>query len=236
MTSPGFQRSAAALSGLLFVSLFGTGFVISTFFTTEWYPSPFGPSNSILEFVANNRDQLRVISTCYVAASVALIMFSAYIATFVRQATSEMRGMAELALSGGVLSASALLAMALMMWVLGREQTSEEPALVRMLHDLVYLVGGPAHIAAFAPFIGASSLVSIKTRVLPGWVGWLGIAAAVPSLVSITTLIWESGSYILPVARTLAFAWITAVSLLLAKHQLMLFQNQSRTKSAAGQS
>ena len=51
---------------------------------------------------------------------------------------------------------------------------------------------------------------------LPRWVALVGLAAAAVSILSITALLWEPATLLLPLGRVLSYIWIV-VSLLLAR-------------------
>lgn len=210
------QRNLAAATGALFVGLFGIGFLISTFLSTTMYPSPFDTATKIERYFAENRGEEQALGLVQALAAVSLLIFSAYVAAFVRRSTDEAGALPWLALAGGVASSVALLFSALCAWILSREHTVADPSMLRGFHDLAYMTGGPGHVVAFAPFVGAASVAALRTGTLPTWIARLGLVAAVPSLLSVLALISEPAAYVLPLARLLTFAWIAAVSLVLA--------------------
>jgi hypothetical protein len=210
------QGMIAAACGFGFLALFAIGFVVLNLVASDFYPSPFDDAAKIERYFAENRSEARTVAFFYAVAAVALLCFAAYLADLARRSEGEMGALPGLALGGGVVAAVFLMISALCLWLLGREATLENPALVRALHDLAYLAGGPAHVIAFAPFLGASSVAGLRSRVLPGWIAWLGIAAAATSLPTVGALLWEPAAYLLPIARLLTYAWIFAVSLALA--------------------
>lgn len=67
-----------------------------------------------------------------------------------------------------------------------------EPAHASTLHYLIFLSGGPAHVASLASFVGAGSIAALRTKALPGWISWVGIAAATISLLCLVSLVWSS--------------------------------------------
>lgn len=209
------QGMVAAACGLGFLALFGAGFIVFNVFVSEPYPSVYDPGAEIERFVAENRSEVRVVGFFFSLAAALLLVFAAFLAALVRRSAGEMGALPELTLGGGVVAAAFLLLSALGLWVLGREATAAEPALVRALHDLVYLAGGPAHVVSFAAFLGPISVAARRSRVLPGWIAWLGGAAAALSLLSVTALLWEPAAYVLPLARLLTYAWIFAVGVAL---------------------
>lgn len=222
------QRDFAAVTGALFVGLFGLGFLISNVLATAMYPSPFDSAAKIEGYFAANRGEEQALALVQALAAVALLTFSAYVAAFVRRSTDETGALSWLALAGGVASSVLLLVCALSGWILSRPHTVGDPATLRVFHDLAYMTGGPGHVVAFAPFVGAASVAARRTKTLPTWIVQLGLVAAVPSLLSVLALIAEPAAYILPVARLLTFAWIAAVSLVLAFGRTPLPETETR--------
>lgn len=210
------QGTAAAVCGVAFLALFGAGFAFLMVLASDFYPSPFEAGADIQRYVVENRSEVRVVGFFYTLAAVCLLGFAAFLAGLVGRTAGEMGALPALVLGGGAVAAAFLMLSALCLWILAREETAAEPALVRALHDLTYLAGGPAHVAALAPFLGATALATHRSGVLPGWIAWLGLAAAVASLPAVVALLWEPAAFLLPVARLLTYAWIFAVSLALA--------------------
>lgn len=215
------HRKLWAWSGLLFVALFGIGFLLSVVLSSEPYPSPFGSpygfATEIESYFTNNQAQVHWMSFFYSLAALMLLTFAAGITTIVRETDPASVMLSTLALSGGNLSSVFILFSALSLWVLARPTTVENPVLLRTMHDLTYLTGGPAHVLAFAPFIGASSLVFWNKPVFPRWLNWMGIAAAVLSLVSVIAMLWVPATLLLPLGRVLTFGWIFFISLALLR-------------------
>jgi hypothetical protein len=209
------QGTITAVCGLGFLILFGAGFFYFALFATMFYPSPFGPPVDVLTFFAENRGGVQAVSFLYALAAILLLGFAAFFSELVGRTIGEMGALPSLTLGGGAVSAAFLLLSALCLWVLSREATLADPALVRTLHDLVYLTGGPAHVAAFAPFLGALGIATVRSRVLPAWIGWIAVAAAILSLPSLAALLWQPAAYLLPIARLITYAWILVVSLAL---------------------
>jgi len=53
--------------------------------------------------------------------------------------------------------------------------------------------------------------------VLPRWIPWLGIVAAVLSILSLTSLVFFPASVLILLGRLLAFVWSVAVGILLVR-------------------
>jgi hypothetical protein len=71
-------------------------------------------------------------------------------------------------------------------------------------------------------FTGASALVILRTKALPGWLGWLGIVVAVLSLSRGTAFFVESGPFssagVIESVAIMAFLlWLLLMSILLVR-------------------
>jgi hypothetical protein len=205
-----------AASGPLFVALFGVGFLVANVLASPPWPSAFASSATVERFVVANSDEIRTLSFLYSAAALALLAFVAAVAALLRRA-ADRSVLPWLALGGGILAATFLLLSALLDWMLARSETAAEPVLLLALADLTYLTGGPGHVLALATFLAAASVVAMQVHVLPRWIAWAGIAAAVPSALAATALLWEPGAFFLPLGRALTYLWILAVSAVLAR-------------------
>lgn len=62
--------------------------------------------------------------------------------------------------------------------------------------------------------VGVASISSLKENLIPRWIPWLGIVAAL-SLLSLASLAWFPATYLILFGRLLCFIWVAAVSLLL---------------------
>lgn len=122
-----------------------------------------------------------------------------------------------MALGGGLLASGALLLSGLLGWVLVRPATVAEPAVLRALHDLTFLTGGPAHVVSLGVFVGASSIVILGRSHLPRWLGWLGATAASLSLLSAASLLLLPATFLLPLGRLLAAVWIVALGVVVVR-------------------
>jgi hypothetical protein len=94
---------------------------------------------------------------------------------------------------------------ALLSWVLALTVSEGGTAFAGTLHYLIFLAGGPAHVASLAPFVGAASIAAMRTKALPGWISWVGIVAAAISLLCLVSLICYPASIFIPLGRVLSF-------------------------------
>ena len=105
--------------------------------------------------------------------------------------------------------------------VLSEPVVAQDAALAHAVLVGSYLAGGPAISVPLALLVGAAVPTALNGRLLPLWLGWLGIAAVAVSLSSALTMLGptdnRSAIYgILLLAAVLGFAWLFSSSLVLA--------------------
>jgi hypothetical protein len=217
MTAPGGLGSSWALSGVFFVALFIAGLVLSGVLAPAPYPLPGASSAEIVRYFSEGRTAILTLGFLQALSAMSLFVFAACVAAFVRRTASGTRTLSWLTLGGGTLAATFLLLAALVSWVLALTASEGGAALASTLHYLIFLAGGPAHVASLAPFVGAGSVAALRTKALPGWISWVGIAAAAISLLCLVSLIWYPASIFIPLGRVLSFVWSIAVSVVLIR-------------------
>jgi hypothetical protein len=217
MTAAGARGSPWALSGVFFVALFIAGLVLSGVLAPAPYPLPGASSAEIVRYFSEGRTAVFMLGFLQALSAISLFVFAACVAAFVRRTATETRTLSGLTLAGGTLAAAFLLLAALLSWVLALTVSEGSSAHASALHYLIFLTGGPAHVAWLAPFVGAGSIAALKTKSLPGWISWVGIAAAAISLLCVVSLIWYPASIFIPLGRVLSFVWSIAVSVVLVR-------------------
>lgn len=208
------------LTGLGFVVAAGSGILFSTLLPPEPYPSPFGaplgPQTDVARFFIESHTQVVLMSFTYSIAAIFLVCFVACIASLVWRHGRDADAWAFLSLGGGLLAAGFWLLAAMLLWVLARPWTPEQPSLVRAMHDLTYLVGGPAHMVMLGLFVGAGTAGLRGEQGIPGPLRWVGVVGAALSLLTVLALVADPASLLLPVGRALAMLWIAGVAIWLA--------------------
>lgn len=144
--------------------------------------------------------------------------FVPYLRGVLARAERGQERLATLALGGGLLAAGFLLLSALLYWTLTRAEAASDSGAAHAVLVLSYLAGGQALALSFAALVGGASLLIVRTRVLPRWIGWLGLLAAVLALASVVSLIWDLALYLLlEPAGVLSFLWLFASSVVLVR-------------------
>jgi hypothetical protein len=208
--SPG-ERWFVVGSGLAFLGLLGVAFLFAVVRPSAMYPSPFWPRDRIEQFFAENRAQVRTLGSVHTLVALSLLAFGTSLSGLLRADAGESVPFFWAALGAVIVASAFFMLSGILVWALSRPATVESPPLLRTLHDLAYLAGGPAHVLAIALFLGANSAAIFATDVLPEWIAWLGVAGAAVSALAPITMLWYPAAWILPVTRLLLAAWILSV-------------------------
>ena len=105
-------------------------------------------------------------------------------------------------------------------WTLSRPEVSADTALVRALYYLVFLVGGPGHIAALGLLVAGMAVPSLNLRLTPRTLAWSGLAIAALAELTMLVLVWQQLGVLLPIARVAALVWLVVAGALLARRDL----------------
>jgi len=221
------RRQVWAASGLCFLAFTTAGLLVGNVFSSAPFPSPFGqprvyalagvPATDAVSYFTANQLGVQTVSFLDTIAALSLLVFVAFGAGLLADHAPERRSALPWVVVGtGSLAAGFWLLNALLLWILSRPET-EQSGLIPVIQDLVYLCGGPAHVLTLGVFLAAVSAALWGQPVLPRWIAWTAGAAAVPSLLSDVTLLWEPATLLLPIGRGMALAWILAMSVSLLR-------------------
>jgi len=177
-------------------------------------PLPYGPAAAVAAYVRAQPLAVQVIATATFASSVPLAIYAATASTRLRQLGVTAPG-ATIALTGGTLAAGALGLTGLLAWTLSRPDVSVDPALVRAVYFLVFLVGGTGHIVALGLLVAGMAVPSLILGLLPRPVAWIGLATAALAELTTLVLVWPEFGVMLPIARVLALVWLVVAGALL---------------------
>jgi hypothetical protein len=208
------------LTGIGFAIAAGSGILFSTILAPEPYPSPFGaplgPQTDIARYFTEARPQVELMAFAYTIGALLLVCFIACLWSAIRSRSEEDGPWPALTLGAGLLAAAFWQLTALLLWVLARPWTPDQPNLLRAVHDLTYLTGGPAHVLMFGLFVGGASVGLSRDAMFPVALIWIGKVAAALSLLSILALLFEPATLLLPIGRGLGLLWTVGAGGLLA--------------------
>jgi hypothetical protein len=204
-------RRAWAWTGALTVLLFAAGLLFGDLLGTDNFPPLDATGAELREYFTENDIEVRALSFFHTLSAVALLAFSAYIATLLDS---------RLALAGGVTAAAFLLLSAVCYRVLAEPETANDAALAHAMLVASYLAGGPAISVPLALLIAAT----IRRAGLPRGVDLLGVVTAAVCLLAALGMLGPANNTsaiygILLLAAVLGFAWLVLASLFLARRQ-----------------
>jgi hypothetical protein len=178
--------------GLLFAGL-GVGVAVGGIM-----PLPYGPAAPIQHYVQTQSLALHIIAVAVFGSSVLLAVYAATVSS--RLGVTGAGSM--VAVVGGTLAAGALAMTGLLGWTMSRPEVAGDPALVRALYYLTFLIGGPGHIVALGILIAGIAAGGVLPRT--------GIAIGALCAMTGLVLVWTALGPLLPVARVAALAWLLA--------------------------
>ena len=179
-------------------------------------PSPFSSAASIQHYFLAHSDAVRASGIFAFASSVPLAIYAATASARLRQLEVTAPG-ATIALAGGLLSAGALGLSGLFQWTLSRPAVRGDAALVRALHDLSFVTGGPGHVVALGLLIAGIAVPALILRLLPRPLAWAGLIIAAVAELTTLVLIWPSLAVLLPIARFPGLIWLIVAGFRLPK-------------------
>lgn len=221
MTASSPRAAAAARGGPplapvagVFAALFVASLVATSVVAGGTFPSPFDDAAGIQAYFAGERDAVRVGAVLQFAAAVPLAVLAAAVHARLHQLGIRVAG-ATIALAGGLLASAFASLSALLQWTLSRPAVTDEPAVVRALHDLAFLTGGPAHVVALGLLLAGIAVPALIVGILPRWLAVIGLLLAVAAELSTLALVTPGFVVLLPLARFGAMAWLVAAGALL---------------------
>lgn len=210
------SASAPLVAALAFVLPFLAGLAGGGAIGDRTYPSPFATNAEILHYFAHNHDAVVLQSLLQCVAAVGLLVLAAELAAAASR-TDDRAVLTRLIAASGGFSAAFQLLSALLGWVGVRSATQASPALVRALHDLSFLTGGPGTVLGVGLMIGSVALA--LPTVIPTWTRAVGLVLPVVAVLSLLCLVADQAAFLLPVARFLGMAWLLLVTALLSRTQ-----------------
>jgi hypothetical protein len=181
--------------------------------------NPFGPSELARHFFSTDQAATRAAGCFCFASAVPLALYTAVIV-----ARLQMLGLRDTgvytAFAGGLAASGGLAAAGIFLWVLSVPEVAASSPVVRALHFLVFLSGGPAFAIGMGLLAGGVSVSSHFARVLPKWVVWLGLLVAVTGALSTFGLISLFMTVAIPITRVGGLGWLIAAGTSVDRPQL----------------
>lgn len=208
------RRDFGALSGVLYVMFFVASLVIAGALGPSGVVTPYSSDAEVqayrLKDPAALEDLFRVLGLLQGLSALALLAFVPWLTAFVRRHGSGARAGAVRALA--TVAGALLLLSASTSWVLAQVGSKAELSTYRAISDLSFITGAGPAVAALGLAIFLVVATGRAGRALPGWVAWSGMVVGVASVLSMSSLVAEGGSVLIPVGRFLGFVWLAVVS------------------------
>jgi Domain of unknown function (DUF4386) len=205
----------AAVAGVLFVVALVVGQYVA--------PDLVYPEEQVggvqLTFYVNYENALLAQAILFGVASALLLVFVGGLRAFLARAEGQDPRLAAVVVAAGAVAAGLLLVQAAIVVALtalrGNEVGVHAQGSAWAARALFYLEGavGDMVLFPFAVLLAAAAVVLLRTRVLPGWLGWVGVALAV--LVGTLAVGLPAGLDIAPldqVIALLALAWVAGLA------------------------
>ncbi len=195
------------LSGIAYVVLFIIGFSLA-----EGSPQASDPDADFVSYYADSGNRTQEIAAFFliVLAALALVKFVAHLRGRLKTVESEPHSLSTLVFGAGIASATLLIAAV----ALGispsftradSDQFTIDPDTIRLVGDTSYLLLVSSVMVA-SLLIAGTSLLAIRTAVLPTWLGWLGLLVAIATLFAL---------FFIPILVLLAWVLVVSVVLIL---------------------
>ena len=164
---------AAAGGAALFVILFVVGFAIQP---TADVPNSGDSGLKVLQYAADNRGRLLVGLFLIACSALPFMLLLGALHRLMRRAEGAGGWLSTAMVASGATSTGAFLVGAALLATLAYRPV-QSPAVARMLMDAGFVTLNFSGIVVGA-FVAAVSAAALLHRVLPAWVGWLGVPVA----------------------------------------------------------
>lgn len=196
------------------VVLFVASLVVLNGLTKGSWPRPGADPADVGAFLANNGTHLRVVGLLQFGAAVPLLLYAATESSRLRHLGIRAAG-TTITLAGGVVAAVLLAVAGLGMVTAGATAGIATPALATVVHQVVFLVGGPGHVVFLGLLLAGIAVTSLLARQLPRGVAGAILAVAVVAELSTLSLVVEPLGVLVAIGRFGGMAALVVAGVLL---------------------
>jgi hypothetical protein len=119
----------------------------------------------------------------------------------------------QIAALGAIATPMMLAGSAMATWSLTRPGVAAAPGAVEALQSMGFDGGGPGFAVFLGLFLAGVSVSAGLSKLIPGWLMWLGIVLASAGGLSSFTLVNFTAGYFIPVTRYLSILWMFGMAL-----------------------
>jgi len=207
------KRNWLTFSGLIYVLVWVIGLLLPT-----GSPSASTSNTEIKQILLANQ-QARIAQVYLIdgIAGIAILVFAASVASLFRTLDEKNASPVNVVLGAGIAAGSISLVQAgIQQTIVNQELLAAADTPFRMLLVLVNQID-TFKLMALALLSVSTSVLGLRTRLIPAWIGWLGIVLALALLLGglSFTLISPIFTYILFASLPMLLLWVGAVSVVL---------------------
>ncbi len=201
---------AAAFAALSLASLAAIGLATGR----GHLPPPFAPG-AALDLASRHPLAARWSAFLQLGAAIPLGLFGSTASSRLHFLGARAAG-ATITLFGGVAASILLAVSGAVAWALSwPDDVLASPAAARALERVAFAAGGPAHVEALGILLAGVAVTAGLHRFLPRWMMISGLAVAAVAELSWLSLVLPAASWLVPLARLAALAWLLAAGALL---------------------
>ncbi|MDP8929605.1 MAG: hypothetical protein M3O70_13795 [Actinomycetota bacterium] len=210
MRSDKWERLGAA-SGLMFFAL-----VVVLFFLASDQPSLGASASEVFRYQVDNQSSIQVYLTVWSLAVFPLLWFLGTLIGVLRRADRGTSPLPTIAAVGVALGLSGIFLTIILEAAAAFRPDAYGPELTRLLWDMSYLFI-PVFGVGLAAFLAATAALIVRTKALPGWLGWLTLIPVAANLVYVGQLSKNDGYFLGEPGFPAFVLWIPLVSVLLLR-------------------
>lgn len=191
------------------------------------FPSPYADDSPILNYFRDHPAQVLITALLQFAASLPLGIFAATASVRLNHLGVRAPG-PTIGLVGSVLASASMALSGLLTWTLTRPEILDHAELVRLMHDLAFITGGPGTVVPAGLLIAGIAVPGLLARLLPRWLAWAGLVIAAFAMIATLTVAIPQLSILLPIVRFPTLAWIVIAAFLLPRQRRSTARKETR--------
>jgi hypothetical protein len=203
------------LAATMYTVLFLAGlYPVTVFGGRPHFPGPWESAETIAAFFEARPSAVRLCALLQFGAAIPLGIFAASAASRLQFLGSRAAGVS-IAFFGGLTTAGTMMASSIALWVMAQPGIAENRAVLYALYWLTQGFGGAGFSVPFGILAAGVTIPAAFLRVVPKWVGALGIAVAICGELSWLYLMVPGALPLVPLTRFPGFVWIIAMAIAL---------------------
>ena len=183
-----------------------------------YFPGPWESAQTIVTYFQTHPHAVLMCALLQFGAAIPLGIFTATMVSRFRFLGVRAAG-ADIALFGGIMAAVNIALSALVLWVMAYPGIADEPAVVRALYYMVFVVGGVGFSVPMGLLLAGISIPSLVMKLLPKWLIVCGLILAAVGELSFFSLVLPGAVFLIPLTRFPSFLWLIVVGFMLPKRR-----------------